>query len=49
LWGTIVSLLIAEAAKDLGMVKSNNSSLRRAAFCLAMEYVVEALKMRGWI
>jgi hypothetical protein len=49
LWGTIISFFIAEAAKGLGMVKSNNISLRRAAFCPAMEYEVGAMKMRGWI
>jgi glutamate dehydrogenase (NAD(P)+) len=31
------------------MAKSNNISLRRAAYSLAMEHVVEAMKMRGWI
>jgi hypothetical protein len=49
LWGTIGSLFIAEPANDLGMVISNNSSLKRAAFCLAIGYGVEAMKMQGWI
>jgi glutamate dehydrogenase/leucine dehydrogenase len=31
------------------MAKSNNISLRRAAYSLAMEHVVEAMKMRGWV
>jgi len=31
------------------MAKNNNISLRRASYSLAMEYVVEAMKMRGWV
>jgi glutamate dehydrogenase (NAD(P)+) len=31
------------------MAKNNNISLRRAAYSLAMEHVVEAMKMRGWV
>jgi glutamate dehydrogenase (NAD(P)+) len=31
------------------MATSNNISLRRAAYSRAMEYVVEAMKMRGWV
>jgi glutamate dehydrogenase (NAD(P)+) len=31
------------------MAKNNNISLRRAAYSLAMDHVVEAMKMRGWV
>jgi glutamate dehydrogenase (NAD(P)+) len=31
------------------MAKTNNISLRRAAYSRAMEHIVEAMKMRGWI
>ena len=31
------------------MAKNNNISLRRAAYRLAMDHGVEAMKMRGWV